>query len=447
MRRLALFTFIMMATPLQAQSLVASFEKAVHNGDVVLPLVMALLAGVLTALSPCVYPLIPITLSIMGTRRYESHLQGFLVALSYVVGMSLIYCALGATFASIGLLLGSFMQHPAVLLVIAGLFFLMALSMFGVFNVVLPERLLTKLSTIGGQGFKGAFLMGMVAGLLAAPCTGPVLGFILTLIANESNIVQGVTLMLAFSFGMGAPFLILGTFFSAITRLPKSGPWMDNVKYIFGATILGTAIYYFSVAWPDLGELLKFVRGFGTSFLITALILGLALLALHPAWLKGVARTLKQIIGAAVGSLAISAMLTFDDGNASLDAVSTNSINWFVIDSSITTKDTFSQLLEKAKANGQPVLVDFYADWCVACKQLELLTFLNEGVVEELKRFTLIRIDSTQSSDLLSEVQNRFRITGLPSIVFLNSYGKATQERVLGFLPPEKLLPILKAVN
>lgn len=447
MRRLALLITFLLAVSLDAFSQVESFERAIHSGEVFFPMVMAMLAGILTSLSPCVYPLIPITLSIMGTRRHESHVQGFLVALSYVLGMSLVYCALGATFASVGLVLGSFMQHPAMVLVIASLFLLMALSMFGVFDVVLPEHLLTRLSKIGGQGIKGAFLMGMVAGLLAAPCTGPVLGFILTLIANERNILQGTSLMLAFSLGMGTPFLFLGTFFSALARLPKSGPWMNNIKYIFGATILGTAIYYFSLVWPELLRALKVLRTLGSIYLILVFIVALTLLLLHPRGLSAKWRKYKQIAGASLAAVTIASLLTFDDDKVSTAAVSSPGVIWHVIDSRAPNDKTFNQLIHQAKANGQPVLIDFYADWCVACKKLELSTFQDEGVIDELKRIMLIRVDATQSSELLVTLQNRFGVTGLPTIVLINKAGIVEKERILGFLPPEKFLPILQTLK
>lgn len=444
MHKRALVVVLFCAASLQA-GLLDSIEHSVHSGDIVWPLLMSLMAGLLSALSPCVYPLIPITLAIMGTKRYESHLQGFLTALSYVFGMSLVYSALGAIFASIGMLFGTFMQHPVVIVSIAGLFGIMSLSMFGVLNIVIPQRLLTKLSTVGGQGKRGAFLMGMVAGLLAAPCTGPVLGFILTLIASDSDVVQGITLMLTFSLGMGSPFLVLGTFYSAVSRLPKSGPWMDNVKNIFGAIILGTAIYYLSLVWSPLLSTLKLIRSIGVTPLVVLLAASMLVLALHPKNSRALF-VVKQLVGALCAAAAVAALLTFDDGKLSLEAVSQSDGDWHVIDAKTKDTSSFDRLLNEAKLRGLPVIIDFYADWCVACKQVDHLTLKNEAVLAELKRFFLIRVDATDSSSYVGDLENRFRVIGLPTMVFVDKHGALREERVLGFITPERLLPLLKAI-
>src|SRR5579871_566316 len=168
-------------------ALLTHFQQTIFDQEIAVPLLLAFVAGLFSTLSPCVYPLIPITPSVMGARRYESHVQGFLVSLFYVLGMSAVYTVLGVMFSSLGTMLGAMMQHKAVVLAIAFLLVIFAMSMLGVFSFTIPESINRRLMHIGGQGKKGAFLMGMVAGVVAGPCTGPILGFILTIIAEQKQ--------------------------------------------------------------------------------------------------------------------------------------------------------------------------------------------------------------------------------------------------------------------
>lgn len=233
-----------------ADDLFSNIINSISPNNNLLSMSMSFIAGFLTCISPCVYPLIPITLSVMGLRNYQRRLGGFFIASSYVLGMMFMYCSLAIIFASIGGLMGSLMQNPIVLFVISIIFLAMALSSFGLFQIILPSKLSTKLTSFGGKGFKGAFVMGLLAGIIATPCTGPVLGFILTLIANQKNISFSVSLMIFFSLGMGLPFLLLGTFSEAIMRLPQSGSWLNIGKSILGLFMLITSFYYASLAFP-----------------------------------------------------------------------------------------------------------------------------------------------------------------------------------------------------
>lgn len=360
------------------------FEKSISEG-IFFPSLFAMLAGMLTVLSPCVYPLIPITLTVMGARRYASIAQGFLVSLSYVLGMSIVYTSLGSIFAFFGMLLGSLLQHPAVILIIALIFLAFSLSMFGVFNLVLPPSLMNRLSKVGGNGIKGSFLMGMVAGLIATPCTGPVLGAILTIIASRSDMGFGVSLMLFFSLGMGLPFLLLGTFSQAINRMPKSGKWMTGVKYVLASSMLVISFYYFSLA---------------TGFF----------------------------------------------NNAPLVASDSEQLSFYTIDQTNSVR-SFDDLLQRAQKHNLPVMIDFFADWCSACHQLEKITFKDKQVINKLEKFLLIRVDSTKSSDDLDIIQKRFGITGLPTIIFFDQKGKLSDNKVLGFLKPKHFLQALEKLS
>lgn len=423
-------------------SIAESFELSVGNGEIVAPLLLALVAGFFTSLSPCVYPLIPITLSVMGARRYNSRLQGFLVALCYVLGMSLLYSALGVIFASLGMLLGALMQHPVVLIMIAIFFAVLSLSMLGVFNFVMPPYLIQRLARVGGQGKRGAFLMGMVSGLIAAPCTGPVLGFILTLIANTESVVFAVVLMLVFSFGLGAPFLALGTFSQAITRIPKSGAWMNSVKSILGAGIMGAALYYLALVIPALAGILSTIRGLGVIAMVLFIVSGVVLIVSRAAMPR---LWPLSVVGVFLTTVAISSLLMIEDGPAHETHDEANA--WHMIDSAVTDEKAFDNMLEEARGRGLPVLVDFYADWCAACRQLDQKTLSNPSVVQQLNKFYLIRIDATTSSPYVSKLENRFKVIGLPTVIFIKKDGSVADDRVLGFISPTQFISTLKRID
>lgn len=423
-------------------TLLDRFQTSVTHGDLLLSLLLALFAGFLTSLSPCIYPLIPITLSVMGTRRYESHLQGFLVSLAYVGGMAVLYTALGATFASLGLMLGTLMQHPAVLIGMAVFFGIMAMSMLGFFTIVVPQRILTKLTSIGGNGVKGAFLMGLVAGVLAAPCTGPVLGVILTLIAGAKDVLMGSFLMLAFSFGIGIPFLILGTFSSTIARLPKSGSWMDNIKYIFGALMLGAAFYYAALALPMVKDLITHLKRLGLPSTLLLIALSLGLLLVHAKSTRTFLRSLQTSVGAILFALLLASILLPDHGAQPLAQLQNDNLTWHVIDATTNDHTAFDRLVTDAREQQRPMLVDFYADWCTACVQFDQITFKDPDVAAVLEQFLLVRIDSTKSSDYLVDLQNRFKVIGLPLIVIIDAQGGS--ERIQGFLDAKRFLPLIK---
>ncbi len=420
----------------------AQIAEALKTGSDFWSLSLALLAGFLSALTPCVYPLIPITLSVMGARRYDSRLQGFLVASSYVFGMSLVYSLLGFLFASLGLVAGSLMQSPLILSIVAGVFFLMALVMFGLINLVVPSGLMDKLGSLGGQGFKGAFLMGLVAGLVAAPCTGPVLGFILTLIASEQNISLGLSLMVSFSLGLGLPFLVLGTFSSLLSHLPKSGPWMDRIKLMLGALMVGASLYYIGLASGIMGNILNAFGQMGSLALLFNLLLGAILvLAKAPFSQHPFFNHAPKIMGTILAALSLAALLS---STKELSPQMGSDVAWHVIDHKSKPKD-FDLLLADAKRAGKKVMIDFYADWCVACRKLSSTTFKDPEVLHALKDYFLIKVDATSSSEHVKNIEQRFNITGLPTLIFLDESGRYEHDAtMLGFSEANAFLRRLK---
>jgi thiol:disulfide interchange protein DsbD len=324
-------------------------------------LLTSFIAGFLGSLSPCVYPLIPITLSVMGIHKHDSHWHGFRIAASYVAGIVVLHTVLGSVFAYVGVLAGSSLQSPWVDLVLAVLMFVLALNLMGVFTWAIPARLSQLLTHVGTtRGHQSAFLMGLVAGVIAIPCTGPILAAILTKIAEKRDLVKGVEMMVAYSIGMGLPFLILGTFSTSLSQIPKSGPWMNRIKMLLGVVMIYLSFNYAALAWN--------------------------------AWKTPVHR-----------------------------------------------EDAISVKVERAHARGKKVILDFWADWCTLCHKLDEKTFGNKRLQQALGEYEVIRVDVTQNSDENRELQERFGVVGLPTLVFVES-----GEKLSGFIEPDELIQHLK---
>lgn len=230
------------------------FRRVLEDQGLLAALLLVFIAGVLASLTPCVYPLIPITVGIFGAKQAESRGKAFGLSLVYVLGIAVTYSALGVAAASLGTVFGGAMQSPWVLGGIATLFAVLGLSSLGVFEIRLPGALQTKLSQTGGAGWFGAFLMGLVAGIIAAPCVGPIVAGILLYVAQQQDPFLGWILLMTFAFGMGQLFLALGTFSSLLNRIPQSGGWMEGVKLVFGIIFIAMAVYYLQFLIPQIAD-------------------------------------------------------------------------------------------------------------------------------------------------------------------------------------------------
>lgn len=267
---------------LDASSLLASGRLFVAAGVI-------FLGGLLTSLTPCVYPLIPITVGVFGARQAESKGRALVLTSAYVVGMGVVFSALGVFAALSGRAFGSMLGNSWVVVGLAVFMVVLATSMFGAFELALPSSLATKLNGVGGGGLIGALLMGSVAGFLAAPCTGPVLTGVLAWVSQTQDPVLGGLLLFVYALGIGVPFFLIGVF---TVRLPKSGVWMEWVKSVFGIALLGLAISYLRDGFPAFGELLTSLTAtlgrVGAVTLAAALaFIGVAIGAVHLSFKEG----------------------------------------------------------------------------------------------------------------------------------------------------------------
>jgi thioredoxin:protein disulfide reductase len=413
-------------------------------------------AGLLLSLTPCVLPMIPILSSIIvGSQPQGTHLSklhSFGLSVAYVLGMALSYTLAGIAAGLSGNLLSQSLQNPWVLGASALVFVLLALSMFGFYELQLPSALETKLIKTsnkfkGGQ-FLGVFVMGALSALIVSPCVAAPLAGALIYISQSQNVVLGGTALFALSLGMGVPLLLIGA--SAGKLLPKTGDWMNTVRNFFGVLMLAMSVWLISPVIPASVQLALWAA----LLIVTAVYLN-ALDSL-PAHANGFAKFWKGIavmllifgITLLIGALsgAKSALQPFNGITSSL-AANTKSANQLQASSSLafTRIASIAELEKKlAEANGKPVMLDFYADWCVACKELEQLTFSDAKVQQLLKNTTLLQVDVTANSDEDKALLKRFALFGPPGIVFFDGNGKAiTSIKTVGFQNAERFTSTL----
>ena len=382
--------------------------------------------GVLTSLTPCVYPLIPITVTIFGARDSENKMQAFSLALTYVLGIAFMYSTLGFAAARTGAVFGQIMSNPWVIGGIAVFFASMGASMLGAFEFQLPSSWQSRLGQVGGKGYISAYLMGLVAGIVAAPCTGPVLAGILAYVAKEGNPVFGVSLLFVYSLGLGLLFLVIGTFSGFLSKLPKSGGWMEGVKSVFGIILFACALYFlkdvFKVLRVPLSSSLM-TYAFAFVLLVTGIALGAVHLSFHT---PDRFPKIKKSVGVVFCIIALYV------GFGSLTVVEAGNVEWF---------KTLDEGFAAAREKGKPVMIDFYADWCVVCKEIDAKTYADKRVGEALKRFVNIKIDLTAKNEENTRISEMYAIVGLPLIVFLDSkQDRLPQKRIDGFIDSQEFL-------
>jgi thiol:disulfide interchange protein DsbD len=403
---------------------------------------LAFAGGVLTSLTPCVYPLIPITVSIFGARSSRSRAQAMALSGLYVLGIAATYSALGASAALTGKAFGTVMQNPVVLGVVALVFLAMAASMFGAFELQLPASLQARLSRVGGAGYAGALAMGLVAGLIAAPCTGPVLAAALAYVATQGSVAYGVAIMFAYALGIGLLFFLIGAF---SLSLPKSGPWMETVKSVFGVALLAMALVYLKDLFPS-------VKSVFSPSPVAALVAagvaaaGILLGALTKSFHDAGDRLAK---GAGVALVVLGAVYANGVGNArAREAAKDDGIAWLV------NQEVAG--LARARAEGRPVVIDFWGDWCAACKELDHTAWSDPRVREEMKRFVAIKMDnSIEKMDdpvqaaAVDEAMAKYGILGQPTVVFIDAKGRELPgpDRVTSVVDANEMLKRLRSVD
>jgi len=391
----------------------------------------AFVGGVLTSLTPCVYPLIPITVSIFGARQV-SRRQAVVLSGLYVLGIAAMYSALGVGAALTGKAFGSVMQNGWVMAAVAIVFAAMAASMFGAFELQLPASLQARLSRVGGAGHLGAIGMGLVAGVVAAPCTGPVLAAALAFVAAKGSVAFGVGVMFAYALGMGLLFFVLGAF---SVSLPKSGPWMDAVKSVFGVALLAAAGVFAKDAVPALQPVFLASRAAALAA-AGAAGAGVLLGAFSGSFQGGRWRSLAKGAGVAL----VVGGIIYASGSASARSTSgAAGLDWIHQDEVLA--------LAQARADGRPVIIDFWADWCSACRELDRMAWSDPRVQAAAKRFVALKMDGSQESDAFQRAFDKYAVVGMPTVIFIDSRGREMPARITGATSADEMLKWLQATD
>jgi thiol:disulfide interchange protein DsbD len=369
---------------------------------------VALGAGLLTALTPCVLPMVPITLAIFGAKGVPRR-RAFALAATYTMGISLSYGVLGTVVGLLSRNLGAHLGNAWFVVPLAGFFVAMSLAMFGAFDLALPQGLQERLTRVGGRGFTGAFLMGLVASLIASPCTGPPLASMLAYISTTRDVSFGFWLCSLYGLGVGLPFMFVAAFAAS---LPKSGPWMDAVKSVFGIALLGMALYYLKNVIPSLERFTSVEPRFAAVMLAVALG-GIALGALHLSFHGGALDRVRKGLGVAlvvIGGFGLSNYIVTPKGPVEL--------SWL--------KDEPAAVAD-ARATNKPLLIDFMAKWCLPCKEFDVKVFARPDVARKMqKEFTLLRVDLTHEDDdpAATAVRKKYGAETLPAIRVVGADGR-----------------------
>ncbi len=426
-----------------AASELDSLIAILRGGNYWLIIGVFLLAGLGLALTPCIFPMIPILSGIIiGQGKEITTAKAFTISLIYVLAMAIVYTIAGVLAGLFGENLQAAFQNPWILSAFAGLFVLLALSMFGFYDLQLPSGLQGRLTEISNQQqggtLIGAAIMGALSALIVGPCVAPALAAAILVIGQSGDPVLGGVALFALSMGMGAPILAFGT--SSGKLLPKVGSWMDTVKSVFGVAMLGVAIIMLERIIPATVAMLLW----GTLLVVSSIYMG----ALHelPVEASGWQRLWKglgvvimiygslMLVGAAAGGTdtvqPLRGIATF---NGSAQQQHLNFIP-------IKSESDLARELKIASSQNRPVMLDFTAEWCTTCKEMERYTFSDSGVIKALEGFVLLRADVTANDEIDKRLlQGRFGMPGPPSIMFFNRNGRERKKfRVVGFVPADK---------
>jgi len=370
-------------------------------------------------LTPCVYPMLSITISLFRRSDHETHRHGFMRALAYVLGMVTMYSVLGIAAAMTGGFFGEWLQNFWVQFVTGILVIGLAFSMFGLYQFRLPSWMMPSRTHAAKGAWLSFFVSGLLVGIIAAPCMGPAVLTLLAFVSAQQNMVFGFSLFFVMALGLGLPYLVLGTYSGLLSKLPKSGAWLVWFERLMGVVLLTFGIFYLAAAfkWPFVKWIVP------VAFVAGGLYLG---------WIERSAHLVKKFIVFQwiLGTFAILIGLYF--------LFDPHGMKW---------EKYHAGILQEASAQGQPVILDFYADWCIPCHELDQFTYSDTKVQDALRNFRKVKVDATFADDEeIRDLIRLFGVFGVPTIVFLDESGVEVPElRMAGFIMPEEFIESLRS--
>jgi thiol:disulfide interchange protein DsbD len=392
-----------------------------HGWAMIWTLLGIFAGGMALNLTPCVYPLIPITVSYFGGQASLGRgAQGRLVGLGlcYMLGLAATNSALGVAAALSGGLMGAMLQSPAVLIGVAGVLVLFATSLFGLWEMRLPGGL-TQAAARSYKGYFGSLFMGLTLGVVAAPCIGPFVLGLLTWVASMGSPWLGFVIFFTLSLGLGLPLFLLAMFSGQIERLPRSGGWMIWVRYLMGWVLVGMAAHFLRPLLP----------GAGGVFALATVALAAGV---HLGWIdqnRAGFRAFSWIkSGVGMGAVALASFLI---------------LSWALRGPGVDWKPYSHEAVQEAQRLGKPVIIDFHATWCTPCRELEEVTFHDAAVVELAgNEFLMVKVDVTHGGNPLHEqLLRQYEVKGVPTVVLLDGSGKERPDlRLVDFMPPDQFL-------
>jgi thioredoxin:protein disulfide reductase len=431
--------------------------------------------GILMSFTPCIYPMIPITLAVIGAQSTDKGVvKGFLLALTYGLGLALVYAVIGAISATVFSGVTAFLQSPVVLVPIAVLMIALSFAMFGAYELQAPAFLRNRLQGPGGNraGVFGALVMGMIAGLVASPCVGPFLGALLLWVGTTGSIGLGFWTLFVFGLGLSVLLVVVGTFPAAMGSLPQSGGWMDTVKKAMGLLLVFMAFFFLrpglvlpaKIFYPLLGAVAVVVATFMGAFDRlgetsswwdrTRKALGLLFLAagfwllvgswVQYGWLLPPLKTDHVTIAAATIPSASAPSSSSGTPASALPA----KVPFEVVHTGENVRAFLDARIATAKETGRPVIIDFWATWCKVCQVLDKKVWVDPAVIAESQRFQAVKIDCTEMDAEMEAIWAEFQVGGLPTTAFIDSRGEILHGKtVTGFKEAPEMATLMSSVR